>query len=212
MNWSMQNRDSEGVCLVANSIFSNRQAQLGTRRTGLGTMGRWVWRSAMPASPRCPRGQDVVSSCRLVQCAKASAGKRDGTSGQKMGHASLKGALSAAAGLCLRPNAQGQPCLARVEQTQGQGQALTLWAHPLARAVDSRWTRATVCAMDRCLNGYGRRAGAPAASRAPPGIRLPSRPWHSSTALRPGTRHRTAACFAAPSRWLGHPLWLLALR
>ena len=89
---------------------------------------------------------------------------------------------------------------------------MTIWAHPLARAVDSRWTRATVCAMDRCLNGYGSSAGAPAASRAPPGLSLPSRPWHSSTALRPGTRHRTAACFAEPSRWLGHPLWLLDLR
>ena len=113
----------DGARTIAQTAKPHQAHALSRRPSvpGLGTMGRWVWRSAMPASPRCPRGQDVVSSCRLVQCAKASAGKRDGTSGQKLGHASLKGALSAAAGLFLRPNAQGQPCLARWEHTQGQG-------------------------------------------------------------------------------------------
>jgi hypothetical protein len=38
-------------------------------------------------SPRFPRVQDGVSSCRLGTWAKEAAGKRSGTSGAKMGHA-----------------------------------------------------------------------------------------------------------------------------
>jgi transposase len=44
-----------------------------------------------------PRVQDFVSYGRLVTCAKASAGKRDGTSGSKIGHAYLTWAFSEAA-------------------------------------------------------------------------------------------------------------------
>ena len=42
---------------------------------------------------RFPRGQDFVSYCRLVKCAKESAGKRLGTSGAKIGNAHLKWAF-----------------------------------------------------------------------------------------------------------------------
>src|SRR6266403_253444 len=38
---------------------------------------------------RFPRVQDVASSCRLVTCARASAGKRSGTSGATIGNAHL---------------------------------------------------------------------------------------------------------------------------
>jgi transposase len=38
---------------------------------------------------RFPRVQEFVSSCRLVKCAKESAGKRYGTSGKKIGNAYL---------------------------------------------------------------------------------------------------------------------------
>jgi transposase len=62
---------------------------------------------------RFPRGQEFVSSGRLGTCAKASAGKRDGTSGKKIGHASLKWACSEAAVLCLRHHPAGQKYLAR---------------------------------------------------------------------------------------------------
>jgi transposase len=62
---------------------------------------------------RFPRGQAVVSSGRVVTCAKASAGKRSGTSGTTIGHASLTWALSAAAVLCLRTNPAGHKSLAR---------------------------------------------------------------------------------------------------
>ena len=84
---------------------------------------------------RFPSGQDFVSSCRLVTCAKESAGKRDGTAGAKMGHASLTGAFSEAAGLLLRDNPAGQKSLTRLEKKHGQGKALTLLAQQLGRAV-----------------------------------------------------------------------------
>jgi transposase len=57
---------------------------------------------------RFPRVQDFVSYCRLVKCAKESAGKRLGTSGKKIGNAHLKGAFSEAAALFLRNNPAGQ--------------------------------------------------------------------------------------------------------
>jgi transposase len=84
---------------------------------------------------RFPRGQDVVSSCRLVKCAKESAGKRYGMSGKKIGNAYLTWAFSEAAVLFLRNNAQGQQFLARLEKKHGKGKALTILAHKLARAV-----------------------------------------------------------------------------
>ena len=51
---------------------------------------------------RFPRVQDFASYCRLVKCAKESAGKRLGTSGKNIDHAHLTWASSEAAVLCLR--------------------------------------------------------------------------------------------------------------
>jgi len=76
-----------------------------------------------------------VSYCRLVKCAKESAGKRYGTSGTKIGNAYLKWAFSEAAVLFLRNNPAGQKYLARLEKKHGKGKALTVLAHKLARAV-----------------------------------------------------------------------------
>jgi transposase len=112
---------------------------------------------------RFPRVQDFVSYCRLVKCAKESAGKRYGTSGKKIGNAYLKWAFSEAAVLFLRNNPQGQKFLARLEKKHGPGKALTILAHKLARAVYYMLTRDTVFEMDLFLNGYGSRVGEPAA-------------------------------------------------
>jgi transposase len=96
---------------------------------------------------RFPRVQDFVSYGRLVKCARESAGKRYGTSGTKIGHASLKWAFSEAAVLFLRNHPAGQNDLARVETTHGQGKALTVLAHQLVRAGYSRLQRGV--AFDR---------------------------------------------------------------
>jgi transposase len=69
---------------------------------------------------RFPRVQDFVSYCRLVKCAKESAGKRYGTSGTKIGNAYLKWAFSEAAVLFLRTNPAGQKYLARLENKHGK--------------------------------------------------------------------------------------------
>jgi transposase len=92
---------------------------------------------------RFPRVQEFVSSCRLVKCAKESAGKRYGTSGTKIGTAYLKWACSEAAVLFLRTNPAGQKYLARLEKQHGKGKALTVLAHKLARAVYHMLKRAT---------------------------------------------------------------------
>ena len=111
---------------------------------------------------RFPRVQDFVSYCRLVKCAKESAGKRYGTAGKKIGNAYLKWTFSEAAVLFLRHNAQGQQFLVRLEKKHGKGKALTILAHKLARAVYYMLTRGTVFEMAMFLNGYGSRAGKPA--------------------------------------------------
>jgi transposase len=84
---------------------------------------------------RFPRVQDFASYCRLVKCAKESAGKRFGTSGTKIGNAHLKWAFSEAAVLFLRDNPAGQKFLTRLEKKPSKGKALTILAHKLARAV-----------------------------------------------------------------------------
>jgi transposase len=120
---------------------------------GVGKSLALVLLYAMHDIRRCPRGQDCVSACRLVTGAKAAAGKRYGTSGTKMGNASLQWAFSAAAALCLRNNPAAQTYLARLEKKHGQGKAFTIVAHKLARAVSSRRTRERVFAMHTVLHG-----------------------------------------------------------
>jgi transposase len=101
---------------------------------------------------RFPRVQDFVSYCRLVKCAKESAGKRYGTSGTKIGNAHLKWAFSEAAVLFLRNHPAGQKYLARLEKKHGKGKALTVLAHKLARAVYYMLRRDTVFDMQKFLN------------------------------------------------------------
>jgi transposase len=102
---------------------------------------------------RFPRGQDFVSYCRLVKCAKESASKRLGTSGTKSGHASLKWAFSEATVLFLLHNPVGQKHRARLEQKHGKGKALPILAHRLARAVYDMLKRHTAFAMETFLHG-----------------------------------------------------------
>jgi transposase len=119
---------------------------------GGGTMLALVWLDEIHDSHRVPRVQACVSACRLVKGAKESAGKRYGTSGTKIGNAYLTWACSAAAVLCLRATPAGQKYLARLEKHHGQGHALTILAHKLARAVYDRWRRDTVFDLEKVLH------------------------------------------------------------
>jgi transposase len=118
---------------------------------GIGEILSLVLRYEIHDIQRFPRGQDFVSDCRLVTCAKESAGKYYGTSGAKIGHAYLKWAFSEAAVLFLRTNPAGQKYLARLEKKHGKGKALTVLAHPLARAVYHMLKRGTAFDMPRFL-------------------------------------------------------------
>src|SRR5712692_4635738 len=91
---------------------------------------------------RFPRVQDFVSYCRLVKCAKESAGKRHSLSGKKIGNPQLKWAFSEAAVLFLRQDQPGKESFAKLERKHGKGKALTVLAHKLARAVYYMLTRA----------------------------------------------------------------------
>jgi hypothetical protein len=71
----------------------------------------------------------------VVQCAKEAAGQRYGTSGTKLGNAYVQWACSEAAVRFLRDHPAGQQYLARLEKTHGPGQACTILAQQLARAV-----------------------------------------------------------------------------
>ena len=132
---------------------------------GMGTLLTLVLVDERQASARFPRGQAVVSYGRVVKGAKASAGKRSGTSGTKSGNAELKWALSEAAVVFLRHHPAGPKALGRFETKPGTGKAVPVLAHQLARAVSSRFKRGTACTMDQFLPGEGSGAGEPAASR-----------------------------------------------
>jgi transposase len=118
---------------------------------GIGEILSLVWLYEIHDIQRFPRVQDFVSYCRLVKCAKESAGQYYGTSGAKIGKASLTWAFSEAAVLFLRTNPAGQKYLARVEKKHGNGKALTVLAHKLARAVYPMLKRETAFDMPRFL-------------------------------------------------------------
>jgi len=90
---------------------------------GIGKILSLVLLSEIHDIQRFPRVQDFVSYCRLIKCAKESAGKRYGTSGATIGNAYLKWAFSEAAVLFLRNHPAGQQYLARLEKKHGTGKA-----------------------------------------------------------------------------------------
>jgi transposase len=120
---------------------------------GLGTILSLVLLYEMHDIARFPRVQDFASYCRLVKCARESAGKRSGTSGNKIGNAHLQWAFSEAAVLFLRDNPAGQKLLTRLEKKHSQGKALTILAHKLARAVYDMLKRQTAFDLDTFLQG-----------------------------------------------------------
>ena len=120
---------------------------------GIGKILRLVLLYDIHQIDRFPRVQDFASSCRLVKCARESAGKRSGTSGAKIGNAHRKWAFSEAAVLCLRDHPAAQKLLTRLEKKHSKGKALTILAHKLARAVYYMLKRQTAFDLDTFLHG-----------------------------------------------------------
>jgi transposase len=139
---------------------------------GIGKILSWVLLYEIHDIQRFPRVQAFVSYCRLGKCAKASAGKRYGTAGAKIGHAYLKWAFSAAAVLFLRNHPAGQQYLARLEKKHGTGKALPILAQQWARAVYDMLRRDTVFDMDKFLQSSGNGPGELAASLGHSGMHL----------------------------------------
>jgi transposase len=140
---------------------------------GIGTILSLVWLDDIHEITRFPTVQEFVSYGRLVTCAKESAGKRVGTSGTKIGHAHLTWAFSAAAVVFLRDHPSAQTDLARLEKTHDQGQALTVLAHQLARAVYDRLKRHVAFDTEQFFQHSWRGADEPGASRDTQGMSLP---------------------------------------
>jgi transposase len=123
-------RDLE-LCLLTTAKPQDRNTRYRLRTIpGIGELLSLVRLYDIHAIQRFPRVQEFVSSCRFVKCARASAGKRSGTAGAKIGQAALTWAFSEAAGRLLRAHPTGQTSLARVEQHPSPGKAFTLLAHP----------------------------------------------------------------------------------
>jgi transposase len=139
---------------------------------GIGKILRLVRLYEIHQIDRFPRGQDFASYCRLGKCAKASAGKRSGTSGTKIGNAHLKWAFSEAAVLFLRDNPAGQKFLTRLEKKHSKGKALTIFAHKLARAVSFLLKNQKAFDMNTFFRSYGRGVGELGASLANAGLTL----------------------------------------
>jgi transposase len=84
---------------------------------------------------RFPEVGQFLSYARLVRCAHESAGKKQGTGGNKIGNAHLKWAFSEAACLFLRESEQAKKWLARREKKHGKARALGALAARLGRTV-----------------------------------------------------------------------------
>ena len=146
-------RDVELSILTAAKPHDANTLYLRRTIPGIGAILSLVLLDEIHDIQRFPRVQDVVSSGRLVKCAKESAGKRSGTSGTTIGHASLTWAFSEAAVLFLRAKPAGQQYLGRLEKKPSKGKALTVLAHKLARAVDDMLKRDTAFEMHKFLTG-----------------------------------------------------------
>jgi transposase len=84
---------------------------------------------------RFPEVGQFLSYARLVRCTHESAGKKQGTGGNKIGNAHLKWAFSEATCLLLRESEQAKRWLARREKKHGKARALGALAARLGRAV-----------------------------------------------------------------------------
>jgi transposase len=206
---AVHQRSAGALALMGHYAQLRRAVELSIRKTakppqaqplylrrpvpGIGALLRRVLRYASQDIARCPRVQAFLSSCRLVQCTRESAGKRSGTAGTKIGNAHLTWACSEAAGLFLRENPAGPKSLTTPEKKHGSGQALPLLAQTRGRAVSDMVRRHTAVARGTLLHGSGSGADEPHASLDHHGRRLRVVLCHVRVALRHGTRRSPEA-------------------
>ena len=157
-------RDGELTLLTTAKHHEANTLSLRHTVPGIGPLLRLVLLSAIHPSNRCPSVQDVVSSCRRVTWATASAGKRLGTAGATIGQAHLQWAFAEAAVVCLSDHPAAQTYLARLETKHDKGPACTMRAHKLARAGSDRLTRQVAFETETCCQRAGRGADEPEAS------------------------------------------------
>jgi hypothetical protein len=96
-----------------------------------------------------------------------------GTSGTTIGHAHLTWAFSEAAVVFLRDHRPAQKDRARLENKHANGNALTVLAHTLARAVYDMLQRQVAFDKEQFCQCCWRGADEPGASRDPHGMHLP---------------------------------------
>jgi len=87
------------------------------------------------AISRFPEVGQFRSYARLVRCSHESAGKKQGTGGNKIGNAHLQGAFSEATCRFVRASDQAKAWRARREKKPGKAKALGAFAARLGRAV-----------------------------------------------------------------------------
>ena len=111
-------------------------------------------------SDRFPEAGQFLSYARLVRCAHESAGKKQGTGGNKIGNAHLKWAFSEAACLFLRENEQARKWLARREKKHGKARALGALAARRGRLGGYRLPRGLAAGGFRARGRFRRGPGA----------------------------------------------------
>jgi transposase len=102
---------------------------------GVGPVLGLVLLDEIHALRRFPEEGQFLSDARLVRCAHESAGKKQGTGGNKIGNAHRKGAFSEATCLLLRSCPKAKAWLTRREKKHGKKRALGALAARLGRAV-----------------------------------------------------------------------------
>jgi transposase len=84
---------------------------------------------------RFPKEGNFISYARLVKCPHTSAGKKSGSSNNKIGNTHLKWAFSEAAALFLREHPAAQDYHQKQVSRYGNGKAMSLLAQKLGRVV-----------------------------------------------------------------------------
>jgi transposase len=141
---------------------------------GVGKLLALVLRYEIHAIHRFPRVQEFVSYARLVECPRASAGKRAGTGDHQIGNLHLTWAFSEAAVLFRRKNPLGQTYLPKLARKHGKAKALSILAHQLGRAVYVLRKRHEAFDMHKFLSAsFGEGTGKPNVELEPSGLSMP---------------------------------------